>query len=95
MNNDLDWCLNKAGELIDTARRRLDKDETIGLTDELISTLEELDEKYREYCYEIDNDDDLDSGTTYKAKSGPRMEFYVEANDWHKISKALRTLKKN
>ena len=59
----------------------------------LIQTCELLDERYKEFCAEFDEDDGLGEGTTYNNESSMSIEFYIEAADWHEISKALRELK--
>lgn len=58
---------------------------------DLLEACQKLDEKYKEFCASFDTDDKLEPGTTYK-EGGLSIEFYIEADDWHEISEALRKI---
>lgn len=73
-------------------RESLERDEKIGLTDEMIATLKLLDFHYQEYCAELDKEYNEPEGTTYNNKYGPSIEYYIEADMWHDVSLALRQL---
>lgn len=57
---------------------------------ELLYLLKELDAYYKEWCTEHDEETGEDEGTTYE--HGVSLEFYLEAEDMHDISLALRKL---
>lgn len=58
---------------------------------ELLSVLKELDEQYRDWCSEIDDEYEEEIGTTYE--NGISLEYYIEAETMHTISKLLRKIK--
>lgn len=59
---------------------------------ELIETCEILDAYYKDLCDEIDEENNDEIGRSYR--EGRNIEFYFEATDWHRISLALRNLRK-
>jgi hypothetical protein len=61
------------------------------IKDELIDLLLELDGRYQDFCWEADTEMLLEKGTTYE--QGINLEFYIEASDWHRISKMIRKFK--
>lgn len=65
--------------------------ETDALTD-LLDACESIDRYYKEhFCAGCDFDFDKKIGTTYE--DGISLEFYIEADWWHDISKAIRILR--
>lgn len=69
---------------------------SIGDIDELLEVIGELDNYYKEeFCAQTDEERDLPTGTTYNMRAGISLEFYIEADDWHRISKAYRKLLKD
>ena len=62
------------------------------LTD-LMSVLEDWDCRYKEHCSDVDEQEGLDDGTTYNADCGEYIEYYVETDEMHTLSKAFRALK--
>lgn len=60
------------------------------IEDGLIDRLESIDLIYRDFCAELDMEYEDELGTQYKSASGPNVEFYIEADDWHAISLLLR-----
>ena len=59
----------------------------------LIEACERLDEYYKDWCEEIDDEYGDERGTAYE--QGTNMEFYIESSEWHNISEALRELRKD
>lgn len=57
----------------------------------LIEACQHIEERYEQFCVEQDEDAGDESGTTYKY--GVSLEFYIEADDWHRISLQLRKLR--
>lgn len=92
---DIEWDLQQAENILERIRLRIEADDRVGLTAELMETIEKLDQEYKEFCAEFDADSNLEEGTTYNDEFGPNIEFYIEADDWHKISQAFRRLKQN
>ncbi len=87
--------VNRALTFLERVKEDLEANETIGLNADLLRTLLILDERYKEFTLSWDEDDDEDPGTVYNSKYGVNVEFYIEASDWHDISKALRVWKDN
>jgi hypothetical protein len=92
---DVEWDLQQAENILERIRLRIEADSTVGITAELMETIEKLDQQYKEFCADVDDDDNLDPGTTYNDEFGPNTEFYIEADDWHKISQAFRKIKRD
>lgn len=59
---------------------------------DLLKACTALDNYYKQWCDEGDEDCGDAKGTTYNSKGGISMEFYIEASDWHQVSLALRKL---
>jgi len=90
---DIEWDLQQVENLLTRIRERIEADEDIGLLAELMETVGVLDERYKEFCDEIDREDGEEVGSMYNDEFGPNIEFYIEADDWHKISLAFRKLR--
>lgn len=58
---------------------------------ELLDALAPLEERYEDFCQGCDEDFGEAPGTTYQ--DGTSMEFYIESNDWHRISLVLRKIR--
>lgn len=58
---------------------------------ELIESLEDLDESYRMYCKQLDEEREVEAGTHYT--DGVYDDFYIEAELFHEVSLALRKIK--
>lgn len=56
----------------------------------MLQAVRVLDEHYKEFCNEFDENDGSSEGTTYK--QGINIEFYIEADLWHDVSLALRKI---
>ena len=52
--------------------------------------IQALDERYKDWCKEQDEDAGDLEGTCYA--EGTSMEFYIESDDWHNISVQLRKI---
>lgn len=95
MSYGLADILEEAKRLIDDVKTAIEEKPEIKEADlikKLIQTCEMLDVRYKEYCDALDEEFGEEPGGCYK--NGVYMEFYIEASDWHKISLALRELKK-
>jgi len=68
----------------------LKADKNIGLSADVLRAILALDMRYKEFCWGFDDDDGVERGTTYKDEHGISIEFYIEAESWHEISKAFR-----
>lgn len=90
---DIDWDVQRIKNLVESLEQRLNRDSTVGLTAEILDTLDLLDQDYMEYCSNLDLERGDEPGTAYNDEYGPNIEYYIEADDWHKISRALRKLK--
>lgn len=95
MDRDIEYDLRTIDGVLQRVRHAVDCDKTIGLTAELLKALESMDEQYKEFCAELDEVNGEEKDTTYNNVFGPSIEFYIEADDWHKISRALRKMNKS
>jgi hypothetical protein len=93
--SDLKGDLQIIKSIADRAMKTLEKDETVGLTAEMVEAIERMDNRYEEYCKGLDEEWGEEPGTTYDGEYGPSIEFYIEADDWHTVSRAFRKLKQN
>jgi hypothetical protein len=59
---------------------------------DLLRAIRSIDNYYKEWCNEHDEDMGEEPGTTYE--EGISCEFYIEADWWHEVSVALRNLNK-
>jgi len=57
---------------------------------DLFEALTNLESRYIEFCESCDEGQGQELGTTYR--DGISLEFYIEAEVWHEVSKALRKL---
>ncbi len=57
---------------------------------ELINAVRRLNVKYFDWCTEIDDENGEPHGTTYE--NGISLEYYIEADEMHNLSKILRKL---
>jgi hypothetical protein len=69
----------------------IERSKEITLPDELLDALDYIDSYYERFCGELDEDFGDEPGTTYK--DGVSIEFYIEADWWHKVSLILRSLR--
>jgi hypothetical protein len=92
---DMEWSTERAISDLEMALEQLKKNRAVGLSAELLDAIEALDEHYKEFCSELDIQDDLEPGTTYNDDCGVPIEFYIEADDWHNISLAFRNMRKS
>jgi len=67
--------------------------EMIDTAVELIDTISEVDEKYWDFCTDLDSVHGEEEGSNYHSPDGTSVEFYIEATDWHKISRLVRHIK--
>lgn len=95
MIRDIEQHIRTIEGLLAHIRVYLEADKTIGITKELVDALNGFDEIYKEYCEGIDETNNEEPGTTYNNPYGPNIEFYIEADDWHRVSLALRELNKS
>ena len=58
---------------------------------DLINLVRKLNVQYFDWCTGIDDEYDQPHGTTYE--DGISLEYYIEAEDMHKLSKLLRKIK--
>lgn len=85
------YDLKKAKQYLDNVIVKLDEaPEKIEIA-ELIAACQKLDNYYADFCEEIDEEYGDEKGTAYK--NGFSLEFYIESDNWHEISLALRRLK--
>jgi len=85
---DLERAQHLIQRAIDDLKEAPEK-ETIA---ELLDACEAVDRHYKErFCHECDLDYGEEEGTTYE--HGISLEFYIEADWWHDISKAIRKLR--
>ena len=82
--------LNRLKSEIDKTISDIKKNEKQVLIKELIDECKEFDVGYKEYCYEADEINKLEPGTTYSNEDGPR--YFKEEEIWHRISFILRRL---
>lgn len=82
--------LNRLKSEIDKTIDSIKKNEKQVLIEELIEECREFDERYKEYCDEVDEVNKLEPGTTYSNEDGPRS--FKEEEIWHRISFILRRL---
>ena len=82
--------LETINRVLERVKNALREEENIGLAADLLRALLKLDERYKEVTLEQDNMDGLPPGTTYHDDYGVPIEFYIEQDDWHDISLALR-----
>jgi len=59
----------------------------------LLKALQLIEDYYKSWCREHDDDTGDAPGTTYK--NGTFIEFYIESDWWHDVSKELRKWKIN
>ena len=57
---------------------------------ELVDACKRVDAYYEAWCEDNDFQRGHEPGTTYR--DGISLEFYIEAEDWHQISLALRAI---
>jgi len=88
MEEDLQYAI----VYINRAIRNLAKVPEKQAIHEVLEMCGAIDERYKEFCSEFDEQDGLPEGTTYGKEDGISIEFYLEADDWHKVSLALRKL---
>ena len=68
----------------------------LGDINDLVEVCLALDAQYKEYfCAENDEEDGMELGTTYYSDRGVNVEYYIEANMWHRISKIIRKMKRD
>lgn len=79
-----------AKNYIDAALKDLNEAPEKSAIAELLYLLKGLDTYYKEWCAEHDETVGDDEGTTYE--HGVSLEFYLEADDMHDLSLALRKL---
>lgn len=60
---------------------------------EIFDDLKTIDDLYKEFCKEIDKNEELDPGTTYNSTDDYGMEFYIDDYHWKKISNKLKLKK--
>lgn len=82
-------CLSRALKAIEEEPSTAEKVATL----ELIEVCKALDAGYEEWCIEHDESYGDEPGTTYNSELGTSMEFYVEADTFHRLSLAIRKLK--
>lgn len=84
--------LEQAQRLIDSALTDLKENPEIDAVDTLLDACESIDLYYKNrFCKEMDSEYNDPEGTTYE--HGISLEFYIEADWWHDVSKALRILR--
>ena len=72
--------------------------ETTALADinDLVEACLALDEHYKVYfCAVNDEEEGFSQGTTYNSETGEHVEYYTEADMWHRISKIIRKMKRD
>ena len=84
--------LEYAKNYIDAALKDLEESPEKSAIAELLNTIKSVDGYYKEWCAEFDDEHGDPEGSTYE--HGVSIEFYIEAEDWHDISLALRKLEK-
>ena len=70
--------------------------ETTALADinDLVEACLALDDHYKIYfCSVNDEEEGFSQGTTYNSETGEYVEYYIEADMWHHISKIIRKMK--
>jgi len=88
----ISYDLERAKNLIQNVIKELEEAPEKKAIIELINACEAIDRYYKErYCAELDLDYNEPDGTTYE--EGICLEFYIEAEWWHDVSKALRKLR--
>lgn len=87
--------LERANEILRDSIEKLKATPEKSNIEELLEAIGALDSYYKEeFCTQTDEYDGLPAGTTYNSENGIMVEFYIEADDWHRISKAYRKLVK-
>ncbi len=62
----------------------------LGLVADLIGACQEIDTEYKDFCNEIDDENEQEIGITYA--KGISVEWQIEADWWHPISKILNKI---
>ena len=93
--NSLMEELEIVDRVLERVKNTLKAEEQVSLSTDLLRALLSLEERYKEVTLEQDAMDDLPPGTTYHDDYGVPIEFYIEQDDWHDISLALRVWKSN
>lgn len=89
--SDMRWNLKQIQRYADSALAELDRTPQQEAIMELMETCQKIDDYYRDYfCEEFK---EMDGDDIYNSEGGVNVEFYIEADDWHDISKALRKIK--
>ncbi len=84
--------IETAEQYLNRAKESLDEVPNVEALSELLDALFVIENYYRDrFCPEMDEDFGDDPGTTYE--DGANIEFYIEADWWHDVSKAIRKLK--
>jgi hypothetical protein len=82
--------LERAKTLIESSIKGLNENPDKVLIKELIDACRAIEFKYKAMCNSIDENSGDPKGSNYD--EGPSIEFEIEADDWHPISKCLRKL---
>lgn len=71
-------------------KAKLEDTPEINLIRDLLDAIRGFDAIYKEACDNFDLDFGETPGTSYN--EGMTVEFYIESDDWHQVSLALRQL---
>lgn len=88
---DFKTKLEMANKWLTNAIESLDNLPTEAVIADLIEAVESIDSYYKDWCDEMDEDNGDEIGTAYE--NSAYIEFYIEADWWHKVSLALRKIK--
>ena len=88
--SDVLQTLKQGMSCLRTVEHELEADKNIGLSADILRAILALDMRYQEFCARFDEDDGEPKGSLYKDPHGISIEFYIEAEDWRKISLAFR-----
>ena len=68
----------------------------LGDINDLVEACLALDEHYKVYfCAVNDEEEGFSQGTTYNSETGEYVEYYIEADMWHRISNIIRKMKRD
>lgn len=93
MYNSLKDKIQSAQRSLGSVIETIDDLPKLEALNDLMTVLDIWDYRYKEHCTMVDEDNGLEEGTTYNADFGESIEYYVECDDMHSLSKAFRALK--
>jgi len=90
----LKYKVEQARRLLKNALTEIEDAPELSAIIDLLAACEVIDERYQDFCADFDRDDGDEIGTLYNSYGGISIEYYIEADWWHDVSRALRALRK-